>query len=179
VTAKVQLMAVPGDGGRHVTGVLTVDPPQAADDAKWLTTTAWQGGGLVVDRLTRVREGVYRTNEPIPVHGEWKAEFRLHKGRSLVGVPVYLPEDSAIPAKAVPARPSFERAFVRDKQILQREAKSGTGGLPFVGYAIVLLITLSIVALNAWALVRLATVVEPGTRIPVRRRARVGQPVPA
>ena len=179
VTAQVRLMAVPGDGGRHATGVLTVDPPQAADDAKWLTATAWQGGGLVVDRLTRVREGVYRTNEPIPVYGEWKAEFRLHRGRSLVGVPIYLPEDSAIPAKAVPARPSFERTFVRDKQILQREAKAGTGGLPFAGYAIVLLITLSIIALNAWALVRLATVVEPQPRPPVRRPAHIAEPVPA
>ncbi len=151
---------------------MTIDPPQAAEDAKWLTTTAWQGGGLVVDRLTRVREGVYRTNEPIPVYGDWKAEFRLHRGRSLLGVPVYLPNDPAIPAKEVPARASFERPFVRDKQILQREAKGGSGGLTLVGYAIVLLITLSIIALNAWALVRLATVTEPRPRPPARRAAR-------
>ena len=160
VTAKVQLMESPRDGGRHVSAVVTVDPPAAASDAKWLTTTAWQGGGLVVDRLTRVREGVYRSHEPIPVHGDWKAEFRLHHGRSLLGVPVYLPDDPAIPAKEVPARASFERPFVRDKQILQREAKAGGGGLTLVGYAIVLAITLSIIALNAWALVRLATVTE-------------------
>jgi hypothetical protein len=124
-----------------------------------------------------VREGVYRTNEPVPVHGDWKAEFRLHTGRSLVGVPIYLPNDPAIPAKEVPARASFERPFVRDKQILQREAKAGTGSLPLVGYAIVLAITLSIIALNAWALVRLATVVAddppagrpgPPRRVPSR-----------
>ena len=157
---------------------MTIDPPQAAEDAKWLTTTAWQGGGLVVDRLTRVREGVYRSNEPIPVYGDWKAEFRLHHGRSLLGVPVYLPNDPAIPAKEVPARASFERPFVRDKQILQREAKEGAGGLTLIGYAIVLLITLSIIALNAWALVRLATVTdeaapsgrpEPPRRVPASR----------
>ena len=93
----------PGRRAARVNATVTVDPPSAAADAKWLTTTAWQGGGLVVDRLERVREGVYRTNEPMPVHGTWKAEFRLHTGRSLLGVPVYLPEDPAIPAKEVPA----------------------------------------------------------------------------
>ena len=82
---------------------MRVDPPSAAADAKWLTVTAWQGGGLVVDRLQRVGDGVYRTNQAIPVDGTWKALVRLHSGRSLLGVPVFLPEDPAIPAKAVPA----------------------------------------------------------------------------
>ena len=179
VSAQVQLLDVPGSGPREVTAVVRLDPPQAADNAKWLTTTAWQGGGLVVDRLTRVREGVYRTNEPIPVSGDWKAEFRLHSGRSLVGVPIYMPNDPAIPAKGVPARASFSRPFIRDKQILQREAKQGTGSLPLLGYAIVLAITLSIIALNAWALVRLATVIGPQARPPARRTAPVREPLPA
>jgi hypothetical protein len=166
VTARAQLHAVPGGGAE---GTVTVDPPSAADDAKWMTTTAWQGGGLVVDRLERVRRGVYRTNQPIPVHGSWKAEFRLHKGRSLLGVPVYLPEDPAIPAKAVPARPDFERPFVRDKDILQREARTGAAALTVVAYGVVLLITLSILGLIAWALVRLAT------RIDVDEASRAGR----
>ena len=104
VSARVQLQDVPGQGGRAVNATVSIDPPSAAEDAKWLTSTAWQGGGLVVDRLARVRGGVYRTNEPMPVHGDWKAEIRLHTGRSLIGVPVYLPNDPAIPAKGVPAR---------------------------------------------------------------------------
>jgi len=180
VTAKVQLTDVPGAGGRAVNGTLTVDPPEAAENAKWLTTTAWQGGGLVVDRLERVSAGVYRTTEPMPVHGNWKTEFRLHSGRSLLGVPVYLPDDPAIPAKGVPARASFERPFVRDKDILQREAKDGAAGLTLIGYAIVLAITLSIIALNAWALVRLATVIEdaaPSTRREPSRRTPAARPL--
>src|SRR3954452_13223152 len=160
VTARVQLQDVQAQGGRAANATVSVDPPSAADDAKWMTTTTWQGGGLVVDRLERVRRGVYRTNRPIPVHGSWKAEFRLHKGRSLLGVPVYLPEDPAIPARAVPARPAFERAFVRDKDILQREAKTGAAALTVLAYGVVLLITLSILGLIAWALVRLATVID-------------------
>src|SRR3954464_2385895 len=183
VTARVQLQDVPAQGGRAANATVSVDPPSAADVAKWMTTTAWQGGGLVVDRLERVRRGVYRTNEPIPVHGSWKAEFRLHKGRSLLGVPVYLPQDPAIPAKAVPARPAFERAFVRDKDILQREAKTGAAALTVVAYGVVLLITLSILGLIAWALVRLATVIDddgerrPGSRAACRRRPAGTKPV--
>ena len=181
VRATVQLQDVPGGGPREVTATVKVDPPSAAADAKWMTTTAWQGGGLVVDRLERVGDGVYRTNEPIPVHGSWKAEFRLHRGRSLLGVPIYLPDDAAIPAEAVPATASFERPFVRDKDILQREAKDGAAGLTLLGYGIVLAITLSIIALNTWALVRLATVIEDAAPEPerFRRTPAPREPVPA
>ena len=183
VSAQVRLQDTAGGGeGRSVSATVTVDPPSAAEDAKWLTATAWQGGGLVVDRLERVREGVYRTTEPLPVHGTWKSEVRLHSGRSLLGVPVYLPEDPAIPAEGVPAAASFERPFVRDKDILQREAKEGAAGLSLLGYGIVLAITLSIIALNAWALVRLATVIEdaaPGERRETPRRAPAAQPLAA
>jgi hypothetical protein len=185
VTARVQLQDVPGQGGRAVNATVRVDPPSAADDAKWMTTTAWQGGGLVVDRLTRVRRGVYRTNQPIPVHGSWKAEFRLHKGRSLLGVPVYLPDDPAIPAEEVAARPAFERPFVGDKKILQREAKTGAAALTVLAYGVVLLITLSILGLIAWALVRLATVIDDDRARPARgeaafrRRPAGAKPVPS
>jgi hypothetical protein len=170
VSARVQLYELPGDGGRHVSATLTIDPPQAAAHAKWLTATAWQGGGLVVDRLERVRPGVYRTHDAVPAYGDWKSEFRLHTGRSLVGVPMYMPADPAIPAKGIRATASFERPFVRDKQILQREAKPGAIGLTVLAYAIVLAITLSIIGLNAWALVRLGTVTEDA--------ARAGRPDP-
>jgi hypothetical protein len=185
VTARVQLQEAAGPGGRHVDATITVDPPAAADDAKWFTATAWQGHGLVVDRLERVRPGVYRTTEAIPVHGNWKALFRLHKDRSLMGVPVFLPNDPAIPAKELPARPAFERAFVRDKDILQREAKPGASGLTALAYGVVVLITLSILGLIAWALVRLATVIErdgpppAAGREPMRRKQTPGKPVPA
>jgi len=175
VRAQVQLRDVPGGVGATV----AVDPPSAAADAKWLTVTAWQGGGLVVDRLERVGDGVYRTDEAIPVDGTWKALVRLHGGRSLLGVPVRLPADPAIPAEAVPATDSFERPFVRDKDILQREAKDGAAGLTMIGYGVVLAITLAILALHAWALVRLATVVEPPAPTARRPAPRPAVPVPA
>ena len=85
-------------------------PADGADDAEWLTATAWQGGGLVVDRLERVAPGVYRTTEPIPVNGDWKTMIRLHRGNALTALPVYLPEDPAIPVEGVPARRLGRRA---------------------------------------------------------------------
>src|SRR5215210_5029637 len=39
VTARVQLQDAPGQGGRAVNATVAVDPPSAADDAKWMTTT--------------------------------------------------------------------------------------------------------------------------------------------
>ena len=59
----------------------------------------------------------------MPVHGDWKTLVRLHDGRSLTAVPIYLPADPAIPAPGVPAQPHFDRTFVSDHRILQREAK--------------------------------------------------------
>ena len=39
------------------------------------------------------------------------------------GIPVFLPEDPAIPAPEVAATPSFTREVVPEKEILQREVK--------------------------------------------------------
>ena len=106
VRAAVQLTDTTDVGGRAVQADVTLDPPDAADDAEWLTATAWQGDGLVVDRLERVGPGRYRTTEPIPVHGNWKALIRLHNGNSLTAVPIFLPSDEALKAKEVPAEAS-------------------------------------------------------------------------
>jgi hypothetical protein len=155
-SARVQLTDVPGGSGRQVAAKVTLDPPSIAAEKRWLTITAWQGGGRVVDRLEKVAPGVYRTTRAIPVHDDWKAMIRLHSGRSLLAVPLYPPEDPAIPAKAIPAAPSFERPFVRDKKVLQREAKPGALGLTIIGYATVLAIALSLLGFIAWSLARLA-----------------------
>ena len=172
VSATVALQEAGGGPQRTVHATVALDPPDAAADAEWLTATAWQGGGLVVDHLERVREGVYRTTEPIPVHGNWKSLIRLHRGDSLTGLPVFLPEDPAIPAAEVPAPTRFERAFVADHQILQREQKDAAPGLTAIAYAAVVAIALGLLALLAWGLHRLA-VTAPGQ--PGDERARRGR----
>ncbi len=100
-----------------------------------MQTTAWQGGGLRVDQMEKVREGVYRTTEPIPVSGEWKTLVRLHRGRELAGIPVFLPADPAIPAPAVAAKPSFNRPLVDETtdpsaRAQGRRARRGCGAPP-------------------------------------------------
>ena len=115
MTANVALKDVPSQSGRKVDATVRFNPRDAADHARWLTATSWQGGGLVVDRLKRVSEGVYRTTQPVPVNGDWKTLIRFHSGRSLQGLPVYLPADSAIPVPGVPAKDRVH-AHVRQGQ---------------------------------------------------------------
>jgi hypothetical protein len=110
----------------------------------------------VLDPLERTGPGQYRTTRPIPVHGSWKASLRVHRGDSLVSVPIYLPEDRAIPAPAVPTPARFTRPFQPDIELLQRERKPDVpGALSMAAYLTVLAIVLSLFGFFAWALLRL------------------------
>ena len=117
---KQELLGSTGE----VNAVVKLDPPAAADDAEWLTVTAWQGQGFVVDRLEKIGPGTYRTTQPIPVHGSWKALIRMHRGNEMGGVPIFLPEDTAIPAKEVPAEAQFTRPFVAENLTPSRKLAS-------------------------------------------------------
>jgi hypothetical protein len=143
-------------GPGEVEATLTLHPPDAAEQADWFDVTAWQGGGLVVAPLREIGPGRYRTNEPIPVDGNWKSMVRLHEGRSLTAMPIFLPSDPAIPVGEVPAPPRFTRAFGDEHQLLQREQKGGSPVVVTLAYATVAAITLGLLALIAWALHRLA-----------------------
>nr|MBA3305429.1 hypothetical protein [Thermoleophilaceae bacterium] len=115
----------------------------------------------VVDPLVRTGPGRYRTTQPIPVHGNWKATLRLHRGSAVQGLPIFLPEDEAIPAWEVPARARMTRNFVVDKQLLQREQKKGVAGwLTTFAYLTVLAIALGLIAALAWGLRRFDRVSE-------------------
>ena len=104
--------------------------PTSLDDPSWVQITSWQGDGLVVDALERTGEGAYRTTEPVPLHGTWKALLRIHDGRMLTAVPIYLPADEAISAEdEIPAEDGMTRAAIPEIEILQRELKDSGGGL--------------------------------------------------
>jgi hypothetical protein len=153
--AQISLRDVEPPPNRTVAATVRLDPPDAADDAEWLNVTAWQGGGSVVDALEETDPGVYRTTKPIPVYGNWKVTLRLHKDRTVAGLPIFLPEDEAIPVKEIPAQPRFTRAFVLDKKNLQREQKKGVSGVLTTGaYLIVLAIALGLFGALAWGLAR-------------------------
>ncbi len=107
-------------------------------DAYWFEVLSWQGGGFVRGELEPVDEGVWRTDEPMPVTGSWKTLLRLHSPlHELAAAPVYLPADPAIPAKEYPAV-SGPRDLVEEKVIMRREEKQGVPGwLWGAGYAVV------------------------------------------
>jgi hypothetical protein len=157
-TATVTLRNVQSPPTRTVQATVRLHPANAANGARWFTATAWQGGGSVVDYLTRIGPGVYRTSKPIPVYGwKWKSTIRLQRGREVLGLPIYMPSDPAIPAKEIPAPSHFTRPFERDKKLLQREQKPGVPGfLTLIAYLVVLAVAVCVVALLTWGLRRVA-----------------------
>ncbi len=167
VSARVALTEVDHGPGRWARATIEVSPADGATDAEWFDVTAWQGGGLVVDRLREVGPGRYRTTEPIPISGNWKTMVRLHEGNSLTALPLYLPRDAAIPVGEIPARESFVREFRSERKLLQREQTGGSPAVVALAYATVAGIALSLLALLAWALHHLAF----GGRVEDRRRA--------
>ena len=156
ISGHVTLREVPGGDGRQAIATIDLRPADAARRADWFDVTAWQGGGLVLDRLEEVGPGRWRTRGPIPLHGNWKAMFRLHEGASLTALPIYLPRDAAIPVDEIPAPPSFTRPFGDERKLLQRERRGGSPALAAAAYATVAGIALALLALIAWALHRLA-----------------------
>ena len=153
--AQVTLREIDRGAERTVAATIRIQPGDAVDDPEFMNVTGWQGGGSVLDPLERVGPGVYRTIEPIPVYGGWKSTLRIQQGDGLISLPLFMPKDEAIPAKEVPASASFTREFLPDIEVLQRERKQDvSGALTLVAYLTVLAIALALIALIAWALVR-------------------------
>jgi hypothetical protein len=184
--ATVTLTEVAAAPERTVVATVRVDPPDAARDADWFHTIAYQGGEpLRLGNLDEIAPGVYRS-EPIPVHGTWKSAIRFHKGRDMAAVPVFLPADEAIPAAEIPAPASFTRDFVPDREILQRERKDDVSRAAETAFAaLILLICLGLIALIGRGLGHLAASAttppagrgprRPGTAAPPEReRTAVG-----
>jgi hypothetical protein len=72
----------------------------------------------------------------------------------------------------VPAPPRFDRAFVADHRILQREQKVAAPAVTVLAYAVVIAIALSLLGLLAWGLHRLAATGD------VRGRPAPARPAP-
>ncbi|MDQ1633970.1 MAG: hypothetical protein QOJ32_779 [Frankiaceae bacterium] len=153
LTAQVSLTDVTTVPFRTVQAEIRVDPKDVPQKADWFTITAWQGGASVVEKLTRVEPGVYRTNKPVPVYGNWKSTIRYASGNNIQGVPIFFPRDDAIPAPEVRADPTFTRTFLLDKKLLQREQKPGVPTwLTWAAYLSVAALALFMLAVIAWSL---------------------------
>ena len=178
VSADVTLKPAAGEHGKSVLLTAKLTPADAADDAAWFTATSWQGGGLVVDRLHETSPGTWQGSVPVPVHDDWKTTLRLQRGTDVLGLPVYMPEDKAIPAKGIPADPTFTRPFQLDKKLLQREQKQGVpSSLWTVAYlAVGALALLAIVLLalgTSYAAKKAGKPYDPTVEVPDRPKVGV------
>jgi hypothetical protein len=178
VRANVVLTNVDSGAKRTVNATVTLTPRNAADHANWFTMTSWQGDGqLIANRLKRVSEGVYRTTQAVPVYGEWKTMLRLHEGRSILGLPVYAPEDRAIPVAGVAAPARFQRDFLSDHKLLQREAKTNAAWITYAAYGTVLAFALALLAMLAWGIHRVGTTAGVKRDTPIPEWALPPEPV--
>lgn len=150
--AQVTLTDVRPPPDREALATVQIEPAAAAEGANWLYLLAWQGQApRVLDRLERVEEGVYRSTEPLPLHGSWKVGLRLNSGYARGAVPIRLPLDAALPGAQEELQPattadqleramresagaelaapaSFTRPFVNDSLIVLRETKGDVAG---------------------------------------------------
>ncbi len=156
LSAQVKLVDAGHSDGRWVFVTAALTPKDAAKDARWFNTTAWQGGGTVVTPMRRIGDGVYRSAGAVPAYGDgWKTMLRLQTGRSVSALPIYMPADAAIPAPAVSAPAAFTRPFEPDVRAFQREQKQGVPGyLKLIGYLVVALIWSTMVAIVCWGLAK-------------------------
>lgn len=140
VRAEVEL--VRGDAGAMVHVVL--DPPDAAEDARWFQVMSWQGGGLVLANMEPVARGRYVSERSVPIGGTAKTLLRLHRGAEMMAIPIALPADPEIGAPEIGPRDGVA-TFVREQQFLMRESRPGPAG-PAVGVYAVLAIMCALVA---------------------------------
>ncbi|HVD86595.1 MAG TPA: hypothetical protein VNB59_04230, partial [Solirubrobacterales bacterium] len=158
VKASFDLNVQQTPDGRVATGIVQLDPADAAKDAYWFNVTSWQGkdGPAHIDTLDQIGPGRYRITQPIHVDGTWKTTLRLHKGRELAGLPIFMPADSAIPVSEIPVASHMTRTFELDHHLLQREQKKGVASwLTLVAYLGVGGISFCLILIVGWGLARL------------------------
>ncbi|MDP9164651.1 MAG: hypothetical protein M3O32_01045 [Actinomycetota bacterium] len=162
-TASFTMTEAPSVGDqRMATADIRINPPNLiSDDPNWVSVLGWQGGlanqrGIFVDHLEKVGPGHYRSTAPMPVSGQWKTLLRVHDGRTMTAVPIYLHGDPGIGAPEVPAQAQMTRPFVSEITILQRERSTDIPqALWLIGCLTVLVCTLVMIAGLTWGAGRL------------------------
>jgi hypothetical protein len=171
-TATIALTDAPSIGDqRMATADIRINPPNLVSaDPNWVSVLGWQGGlanqrGIFVDKLEKLGPGHYRSTKPMPVSGKWKTLLRVHDGRVLTAVPIYLQGDPGIGAKEVPAEAQMTRPFVGEVTILQRERNPDTPQvLWLVGCLVVLVCTLILIGGLSWGAGRLNKAEPTGSK---------------
>ena len=138
VVADVHLERIAGTDNAVVHA--TLDPPTAADDARWFQTMNWQSGRLVLAEMKRVGLGEYVSAQALPVYGQGKTTLRLHRGDELMAVAIHLPADPELRAPEIPAVDRRAR-FVNESAFMLREAHPGPALFSNVVYALLVVAT--------------------------------------
>jgi hypothetical protein len=178
-TAAITLTEAGTPDKRMVTADVKINPPDTiSDDPNWVSVLGWQGGlaeerGIFVDRLEKIGSGHYRSTQPMPVYGKWKTLLRVHDGRTLTAVPIFLAGDPGIGAPEVPAQASMTRPFVSEITILQRERNPDTPmSLWFIGCLVVLVCTLLMIGGLTWGAGRINRIQSTGTKTELQPSAQ-------
>ena len=129
-------------GSDNVMVTVRLDPPDAADDARWFQASAWQGGSLVLAEMQEISPGTYRTEKPVPVNGNFKTLLRLHRGSEMMAVPVRLPADPEIGKGEIPAVDRRVQ-FVNERRYLLRETHGGAAWFAIVVDTLLVLVVIA------------------------------------
>lgn len=115
----------------HAIVDVRLDPPDAADEARWFQVSTWQGGNLEVSEMEEVGEGHWRSKEPVTVEGNGKTLLRLHRSDELMTIPIRMPADPEIDEPEIPAE-DRKAAFAGEKDYLMRETYEGASTMTYV-----------------------------------------------
>ena len=139
--------------------VVTTRLDAAVDDPAWIQITAWQGDvpdGLRVTPMDHQTDGSWVSEAPVPVTGSWKTLLRLHDGRTLAALPIYMAADPEIGAQELPAVDG-PRKLIAENRLLQRERKLDVPGwLWGASCMVVLLCTLVLISALSWGVGRVS-----------------------
>ena len=183
LTADVSLAPVAGSTAADRSAVATVrfSDPQLAKDAELRQVLAWQGGHRVSRQLVEIAPGVYRTDGPVPLSGDFKTNIRLQSGRAFLALPLHLPREPSIPTPGVTRPDRFTAAFVADAEVMQTERRDYVPGWLWTPAALLMLAFCALFVLGISAgLARVAAddPRAPGAATPTttRPRLRPGRP---
>ena len=154
VDAVIRLQPV--GAGEEANVQVELQPADAAVGASAFGLVSWQGGGRVLAELEEVGPGRYVSASLVPITGSWKTMVGLQRGDQVMAAPIYLPADPEIGASAVPAQPVRETSFVRNTEVLLREAHDGPAWPAALSYASLALVVSAWVALLGLAAVRIS-----------------------
>jgi hypothetical protein len=111
----------------------------------------------VTAMLREVAPGQYVSSQPVPITGRWKTMVALNRGNEVMAAAVYMPADPEIGASEIPAVAERRVFFVRNTELLLREAHQGPAlpaTLAYTGWAASVAVWIALMAVTATTIAR-------------------------